>query len=389
MSKINQIEKALFEIDSTKFHKLVDSYLSKAYDYKIVSNGTKIAENKPTKGTPDSYVILENGNYIFIEYTTQKTNIINKFKDDIKKCFDSSKTGINADSIEKIILACNVDLKANEARILTNLCIKNNALCLILGNSTIANELFNKYPNIAKNFLGISIDTGQILDYDDFVQNFDSNKFSTPLGISLQGRDEEIKTLYQNINNFSITLVTGSAGIGKTKLSIETTKKYAKDNNFEFKVILNRGVNIFDDMVSYFNDKSKKYAILIDDVNRIHEAFDYILNYFGKRIENREIKLIATVRDYAKNKIIDKMLGKLHFAEFSLQPLNEDSIKNIVKKEFDINNEVYLDRIANVSQGNPRLAIMSALIANKENNLKSLYDVTLIYDEYFSNIQKD
>ena len=31
MSKINQIEKALDEIDATKFHKLIDSYLSKKY----------------------------------------------------------------------------------------------------------------------------------------------------------------------------------------------------------------------------------------------------------------------------------------------------------------------------------------------------------------------
>lgn len=321
MSKINQIEKALSEIDSTKFHKLVDSYLSKTYDYQIVANGAKIAEDKPTVGTPDSYAILENGNYVFIEYTTQKTNVVNKFTDDIGKCFDALKTGIEVDNIEKIILACNIDLKPSETKMLTDLCAKNSTKCLILGNSTIANKLFNKCPNIAKDFFDISIDTGQILDYDDFVHNFDANKF--------------------------------------------------------------------DDMISYFNDKNKKYAILIDDVNRIHEALDYTLSYFGERIESGELKIIVTVRDYAKNKIIDKILGKLNFAEFDLQPLNEDSIKNIVKKEFSINNEVYLDRIVNISQGNPRLAIMAALIANKENSLDSLYNIASIYNEYFSNIRKD
>ena len=95
MSKINQIEKTLKEIDATKFHKLIDSYLSKAYSYHIHSNGTKLGEDKPIKGTPDSYVVLENGKYVFIEYTTQKTNIENKFLGDINKCFDEAKTGIN------------------------------------------------------------------------------------------------------------------------------------------------------------------------------------------------------------------------------------------------------------------------------------------------------
>ena len=103
MSKINQMEKALQEIDATKFHKLIDSYLSKSYSYKITSNGTKLAEDKPTKGTPDSFAVLENGKYIFIEYTTQKTNIKNKFLDDIGKCFDEEKTGIKVTEIEKIV----------------------------------------------------------------------------------------------------------------------------------------------------------------------------------------------------------------------------------------------------------------------------------------------
>ncbi|PIE84987.1 hypothetical protein CSA08_04375 [Candidatus Gracilibacteria bacterium] len=389
MSKINQIEKALQEIDATKFHKLVDAYLSKAYEYKIVSNGTKLAEDKPIKGTPDSYVILENGNYIFIEYTTQKTNVTNKFVDDIKKCFNTSKTNIDINNIEKIILACNTDLNVSEVKTLKDLCSKNNTDCLILCNSTIANELFNKYSNIAKDFLNITVDTRQILDYDDFIQNFDSNKFSTSLNINLKGRNEEYKTLYQNINDFPIVLVTGSAGVGKTKLSIEVVKSYAKTNDYKFKAILNRGADIFDDMISYFNNENKKYLILIDDVNRIHIALDYALNYFAEKIKSGDIKIIATVRDYAKDKIIDNILDKVNFAEFDLQALTEESIKEIIKTEFKINNTLYLDRIRDISQGNPRLAIMSALIVNKENSLEPLYDVTSIYDEYFSNIRKD
>ncbi len=97
-------------MDATTFHKLVDSYLNKKYGYNINSIGTKIAENKPTKGTPDTLITLDNNKYIFVEYTTQKSKVVEKFIDDIQKCLNPQKTGIKISKIEKIILACNSKL---------------------------------------------------------------------------------------------------------------------------------------------------------------------------------------------------------------------------------------------------------------------------------------
>jgi hypothetical protein len=101
MSKINQIQKSLQQIDPTNFHKLMDAYLVKKYSCRIISNGTKPGENKPTIGTPDSCLDLDNGHYIFAEYTTQKNDIANKFLKDLDKCFEGEKTGIH---INKMVL---------------------------------------------------------------------------------------------------------------------------------------------------------------------------------------------------------------------------------------------------------------------------------------------
>ncbi len=389
MSKINQIEKSLQQIDATSFHKLVDAYLSKAYSYHIISNGTKLGEDKPTKGTPDSFAVLENGNYVFIEYTTQKTNIKNKFLDDIGKCFDEERTGINLDNIERIILACNSDLTPEKILDLKNACNIKNVECIVLGNSTIANELFSRYSSISHEFLNISIDSGQILDYDDFIKNYDSNKYSTPLSTSLQCRDKEVENLYSIIDSSAIVLVTGVAGIGKTKLTLEVCHTYAEKNEYEFKAILNRGVNIFDDIKSYFGDENKRYLVLIDDVNRIHIALEYLQGYYGDQLQKGDIKIVTTVRDYAKGKIFQLLPTKLQTSEFELNVLNDDSIKLIVKNEYDITNPLYLDRIIDIAKGNPRLALMASSVAKQNENLESIYDVTSLYDEYFSHIKKD
>ncbi len=75
MSKINLIENSLSQMDATTFHKLVDSYLNKKYGYNINSIGTKIAEDKPTKGTPDTLIMLKNNRYIFVEYTIKRVKL--------------------------------------------------------------------------------------------------------------------------------------------------------------------------------------------------------------------------------------------------------------------------------------------------------------------------
>ena len=172
--KLNEVQQRLSEIDATKFHKMVDTYLNKKYNYSIHSTGTKTGEDKPRKGTPDTLIALDNKKYIFVEYTTQKTNIKKKFLEDIKKCLEPEKTGISLHKIDKIILACNSSLQSDDIEALKKAC--ENIECEVLTNSTLSYDFVNHYPFIAKNFLGIDI--GNVLSSDILKKNY-LNKFST------------------------------------------------------------------------------------------------------------------------------------------------------------------------------------------------------------------
>ena len=44
--------------------------------------GTKSGTSKTTKGTPDTYFVTDGGKYVFVEYTTQQDNLIEKIESD-------------------------------------------------------------------------------------------------------------------------------------------------------------------------------------------------------------------------------------------------------------------------------------------------------------------
>jgi hypothetical protein len=72
MSKLIQIEQALRGIGGAAFQRLCDAYLhQRGYD-KINAIGLVIGADKVKQGTPDTFIPLHNGNYVFAEYTAEK-----------------------------------------------------------------------------------------------------------------------------------------------------------------------------------------------------------------------------------------------------------------------------------------------------------------------------
>ena len=118
MSKINQIQNKLRELDGGAFQKLADAYLHKKGYEQINSLGSVIGADKVRKGTPDTLVLLPNGKYVFAEHTTQQDGIYEKLKKDLDKCFDEAKTGIAVEKIDEVVICYTSTLDTSELDLL-------------------------------------------------------------------------------------------------------------------------------------------------------------------------------------------------------------------------------------------------------------------------------
>lgn len=388
MSKINQIEKAILELEGGKFQKLANSYLHMRGYQNISTTGSVIASDKTRKGTPDTFITQPNGRFIFVEHTTEQNNLEKKINSDLSKCLDVDKHGIPLNEIEEIIFCHTSVLSPDIERPLRAAAAKHGIKISIFGLNTIALDLCQKYPGLARDHLGVDIDKGQIISPAEFVEKSLRNQVSTPLNTTLMFRDNEVSDLVSSLEKEDLVVLSGSAGVGKSRLAIEALNKYKeKHPDFGLYCVVNGGQDLFDDLQVYFK-KSGKFLILVDDANRISK-FDYVTHLLLNQRADQEIKVISTVRDYASDKILNSSTSVKRWTTRKIEPLKDEQIKEIVKSNYNITNPVFLDRIADISKGNPRLAIMAAKIASKENSLNSIQDVSSLYDQYFQSIRQD
>src|SRR3989442_25767 len=102
--------------------------------------------------------------------------------------------------------------------------------------------------------------------------------------------------------------------------------------------------------------------------------FGYVLQLLHDQRDDQKIKIIATVRDYALDAVRNAARRLGGGVLIDLVPLQEEQIKELVRDGFGIHNHLYLERITEIAQGNPRLAVMAARVAERENTLQSIAD---------------
>lgn len=235
------------------------------------------------------------------------------------------------------------------------------------------------------------VNPGLILSPDKFIEQYEhpSLRVATPLKNKFYGREKELSEGLAMLHKSNIVIITGSPGVGKTKLGIELCSRYTDSNkDYKFFCLSNFTTG---DVYTAFHDQLKgdeKIIILVDDANRVCGNYLAILNHLPQ-VKDGRLKIIVTVRDYAYDLISNKST-EYNYSVLTIKAFEDEDISNILKsQDFNIQNQKYLSRINNISKGNARLAIMCALVALEKQSIDSLNNVQQLFDEYFGPIYKN
>lgn len=393
MSRYLEIVKKLESINETKFQELCDHifYLEHPECTAFGRTGSMMSKDKTTVGTPDSFVMLPNGNFSFMEATTNRTNK-NKLKNDIASCYDFNKTKIEADRIIEIVLFFNWTIKPAEAKQLEATAKSNNPYVQIelWSIEKIAFEIYLNYYFLANEFLNLPIDSGQIVTRETFKKEFSRSAkdgISTALDHTFLCREKEQEQFFQDLNESDFVIISGQSGIGKTKFALEALDNFGEINR-EFKIwfVSNKGATFENDLYSYLHPDTD-CILCIDDGNKVDYLSQIVLFY--KTVRTRKLKIVITVRDYAIESIKSVLIAYKPKV-LVLDKFKDDEILEIIKEEpLHIINHIYFDPILKIADGNIRLAILVAQIAKKHQNVESLQNVSEVFDIYFNSIMSD
>jgi hypothetical protein len=390
--RLKLIEEKLKAIDGSEFQGLCDSFLY-ARDNEFISFnriGSQIGKEKTIPGTPDTYFRLADGRLVFVEYTTQNDNLPNKIKDDINKCVDESKTGVPSEEITKIIYCFNSRLKSDVENEIYEFATSKNVRIELIGIDTLGLEINYKFHFLAKDFLDIPLDSGQILPIKTFIEEYNNKggQISTPLDNPFLHREDELSEIGSSIISDDIIIISGFPGVGKTKLGLEVIKHFL-DSNHGTKAfaISNKNYDILEDLKTHLVPV-EKYIILVDDANRYLNSFSQLLGVF-REFPHGNLKLIITVRNYALSDI-EFVCSEYTYFTKNIVKLSDDQIIDIIKAEpFNIRHNQFQKRILEISDGNPRLAIMAARLAIKKQFAFFSHDLFEFYDDYFKTFIND
>lgn len=391
MSIINKIEVALQQINDAIFQELCNQYLVRLYNlHSLTPTGSVIGKEKTRKGTPDTFFVDDQGGYVFVEYTTQQQSVgsrsfFSKIQEDISKCLDPQKTKIPVEQIHKIIVCHTGKLSASEVKEFTQLCTAQNSGCHFeqYGLSELAYGLI-QYPELIQEYLRIHISSGQLMKVSEFLTYYEKPelKLATSLRNQFLGRQAELTQGLQILQDDPIVIIHGASGTGKSRFALELCDKFILSNpTYTLFCVADKGVTIYEDLQNQLH-QDQDYLFFIDDANRMLPNVRFIL-YLLQENRKGKIKLVITVRDYAVSSVSD-LVTEFRNQQIQLAPLSDDVISDILKSDsFNIQNSFFIDKIERIARGNARIAVMCASVANREQSLSALNDVSQLYEIYF------
>lgn len=388
MGDYKNIEKELLGIGQAKLQDIVFQIMNRRYTHtNIVNLGGASGVQTTRKGTPDAYLQLPNGNFVFAEVTIQKTSLLRKIKEDIKKCKNNAQKLLKKNTgVEKVIFACLGKLETLEIQECQNLCkefcLANESPFEFWGLDKLCALLLHEYQSVAVSELHITFSHGLVKTLDEYLLG---NKFDVSQQHEFLFRESELKDIENKLFDKNIVLLYGPAGCGKTRLCMHLAQTLRQGGCVkEIYYVKNAYDNGFDSLCTMVGQD--KTVIILDDVNRlpfIKEFIDYVQNH-------KNIYVLGTVRDYA----LDAIIADLKYCNFdellhyiSISPLTKEQQESIIKSIIPKATYDILSIIHNVARENLRFAVMMAEILKKDGYLPT--KMKDLMEKHFISVNSD
>ncbi|MCL2425920.1 MAG: ATP-binding protein [Oscillospiraceae bacterium] len=386
---IENIKQKILQLDAGTFQNLCNSYLYKEKGYKgIMSLGSQAGTGRTTVGTPDAYFLTPDGKYVFAEYTIRGQRVFQKIKGDLKKCLDVSKTEIPHNEIAEIIYChTSSNITPTQDKELHSLCIDAGVNLNLIGIDKLAEDIRLYHHDIARDFLQISLSTGQIQSCAEFVKTYNANKMAAPLDTEFLYREKELTDIDEAFTKTDVVILSGMAGAGKTRLALHYAQKHAEAHNEKLFCIRSNAEPLYEDLLIYMNI-SGNYFLMVDDANQL-SGFKHVIEYTTKKADGYNVKILITVRDYAIEKVKANVREITTYETVKVDRFNDEEIKTLIESTLGIKNQDYLKQIGRIAEGNTRLAILAGKIACDTNRLDSIHDASELYADYYGAYLQD
>src|SRR5690606_4966839 len=180
-------------------------------------------------------------------------------------------------------------------------------------------------PKLAEEYLNIQIVKGDICTLEEFLLKTEKG-LQPSLTNEFIGREEELKNSIEALKKYDILLLSGGAGVGKSKLGVKILEELSKDDYVPI-VIQSSGVSLWDDYQHLFLP-GKQHIILFDDANKSINNLNYLLSKI-EASQSYSVKVIVTSRDYVK-KQVSVTLDNYSYKEFNIPEFKDEEIGKII-----------------------------------------------------------
>jgi len=383
-SDYKKIENALLAVDQAKFQDIVGHILhGECKDIKnFVKLGSAKGTNKTRSGVPDTFFQLSNGNFLFVEVTTQRDGLGGKIIADLNNCKEKAKK--EDIPVERVIYACNQAKPAIEKileyeTLCKGFCKAENPF-EIWGLDHLSTLLSTRYRHIASSELGIAFTFGSFQVLDEWFVN----KLDVSQDHEFLHREDDIAIITESLMANKVVLLHGKPGCGKTRLAVQIASQFEEKRGFRAFITKGSNTKIMDDL--HLENNGRDILIILDDVNRMPYLKEFI-NYSNKY---KNVNVIATVRDYAFGDIMSDLKNyelEAYVTTKEIELLTWDKQEAIIRKIAPKANFEMLRLVREIAHENLRFGVMCAMIlAEGKDAPKTIKD---LMDEHFKAFDGD